>query len=177
MRCFIAIELPEHVKSKVFHEIEKLQTAEGISGNFVEKDNLHLTLKFLGDISEEEIENIGNKLNELKFKEFEIQLGGYGFFPSADYIRVVWVGVNSSGLCEFESKISKIFSKHPSTYEKFDPHLTMGRIKNIRDKDSFLKLVGNLKKIDEKFTADKIVLMKSELTSNGPKYKVLKEFF
>ena len=62
MRCFIDIEISDHIKSKIFHEFENLQTKNLFSGKFVEKENLHLTLKFLGDLTNEGLEKIKNRL-------------------------------------------------------------------------------------------------------------------
>ena len=58
MRAFIAIELPEHVRAKIFHEFETLSKKGVVGGNFVSKDNLHLTLRFLGEISEQKAKDI-----------------------------------------------------------------------------------------------------------------------
>ncbi|MFW5846942.1 MAG: RNA 2',3'-cyclic phosphodiesterase [Nanoarchaeota archaeon] len=181
MRCFIAIELPEHVKSKVFHEIEKLQTAEGISGKFTDKNNLHLTLKFLGELTEPEIEEIKTKLQEVSEKfsgSFDLLTQNYGFFPSKEHIKVVWLGVkdNENKLLELEKEISKNLLKYPGDFKEFKPHLTLGRIKDIRDKEKFFEKINNLKKIKESFQVNKIVLMKSELTSKGSLYRKIQEF-
>ena len=75
MRVFIAINLPEDIKAKVFHEFEIVQNSGLVTGNFVEKENLHLSLKFLGEVSEEEIEKIKKKLSEIKFKKLDVEIG------------------------------------------------------------------------------------------------------
>ena len=100
MRTFIAIPLPEEVRE----ELKRIQQEILISQKrdlSSQKQNLkvsttkdfHLTLKFLGDVDEKEIEKIKEALSVIKFNEFELSLDKIGFFPSEDYIRVVWIGL------------------------------------------------------------------------------------
>ena len=107
MRIFIAIESSEHVKSKIFHESETLQKKNFFKGKFVDKKNLHFTLKFLGEISEEKLGDIEKKLKEIKFNRFECEVGKAGVFDSEKHIRTIWVGLISDKLKELEEKFEE----------------------------------------------------------------------
>jgi len=182
MRVFIAIELPEYVRANIFHAFENLKGLGLGRGNFVGKDNIHLTLKFLGELSEEEIENIKKKLSEIKFKKFETETGKIGFFPSEEYIRVIWIELVD------KDKDGKIYDLQKIIEDKleevgimkdtreFQTHITIARIKSIKNKQVFLEKVKgiNIKKM--RFNVENFSLIKSELTRIGPIYRILEKF-
>jgi len=178
MRVFVAINLPEHVKSEIFHPVEKLKNAGLVSGSFVDKNNLHLTLKFLGEVSEEQITKIEAILGEIKFKSFEAKTGKIGFFPNQDYIRVVWLELISKEINNLKQEIEKklINEGFKNEEREFSEHITLARIKEVKDKQLFVKGVSSLKIKEMNFKIGKFSLIKSELTKTGPKYKTLKEF-
>ncbi|AEH07451.1 RNA 2',3'-cyclic phosphodiesterase [Methanothermococcus okinawensis] len=171
MRCFLAIELNEDIKEK----LKELSSHFKINGiKLVKMDNLHITVKFLGDIDEEMIEKIKNL--DLSIKPVKSDIKHIGVFPNENYIRVIWVGVTN--LIPIFKKIDEKLSELGFKKEKdYIPHITIGRVKFIKDK----KLLKN--KIDKyKHTelgtieVKNIVLMKSELTREGPIYEVIKKW-
>ena len=178
MRAFISIEVPEDIRAKIVHMSEILQRSGLINAKFVDKDNLHLTLKFLGDISEEEIEKINDKLKNIDFNKFSAKVSGIGFFPSEDHIKVIWVGVHGDDIKKLSEKINDSLYEIGFTKEnrEFSSHLTIARVKGIKDKKLFQNKVSQLKFRPTEFNIDKAHLVKSELTRKGPKYKKLKEF-
>lgn len=174
VRCFIAIDLPEDVKAKIFHEFENLQKKGFIVGNFVNKSNLHVTLKFIGEISEEKIAEIRAILRGIKFKKFDARIGKIGAFPSNNYIRVLWVDFISeyaNGLYEEINQKLGIKEK-----ESFVSHITVARIKSIKDKKKINEELSriNFKKLD--FSVGEFTLFKSELNPKGSVYKVIEKF-
>ena len=176
MRCFISIEIPEHAKSRVFHEFENLKTKNLFKGKFVEKENLHLTLKFLGKITNEELEEIKKRLKEIKFEKFDCHVGKTGFFKNKSHIKVIWVELISKNLKELQKKINKTTLDFLTDNKKFNSHLTIARVKSIPDKS---RLINEVKKIHFKklgFEINEFVLMKSELFPEGPKYKIIEKF-
>ena len=90
MRAFIAIEIPEEI-SNVLEDLQKKFQGLG-KINFTKKP-YHLTLKFLGDVAEEQIAKIKLLLNDIKLKPFELELTNLGVFLNENYIKVIWVGV------------------------------------------------------------------------------------
>ena len=91
MRCFVSIDLPEHVKSEVFHRFENLYGRNFFKGKLTEKENLHLTLNFLGDIESQQVEKIKKELNEIKAGKFSCKIGKAGFFDDENHIRIIWI--------------------------------------------------------------------------------------
>lgn len=175
MRCFIAIDLPEHAKAKIFHAFETLQDKNLFHGKFVEKENLHLTLKFLGNISEEKMEEVREKLREIKFEKFDCEIGKAGVFGE-NYVKVIWVDLLSDKLKELQKQITDNFPEIPSDYKEFSSHITTARVISVPDRE---KLIEEIKKINFKkldFEVGEFVLMKSELVRGGPKYKTIEKF-
>jgi len=177
-RGFIAIDIEACPKLVEFErEIKKT----GADVKLVEPDNVHITLKFLGDTEEtllDEIEKIMN--NAVKeISPFNIQLKGTGVFPNQNYIKVVWMGIEHGDPIatiahEIDGQLSKLgFEKEK---REFSPHLTIARVKTSRNKDKLLQIIEKYRDIE--FTdmkVDSIKLKKSDLTPKGPIYTTLKE--
>jgi 2'-5' RNA ligase len=169
MRVFVAIE----VSSKdVLNSIHKIQTELNIKAKPVELHNMHFTVQFLGEVSEEMIGKISDALNSIEFSTFSISFVNIGVFPNPNFPRVIWIGTND-GVNELEKLAEMIRSKLSqigfSPDKKFKAHVTIFRVKN--------KIEGLPDKL-EKFSSyhfgkqivSEIKLKKSELTPNGPIY-------
>lgn len=178
MRCFISIEFPEHVRSEIFHVFEKLKNSGCCSGNFVEKNNLHLTLTFLGDIEEEKMEIVKRVLSKIDFRKFPIETGNLGFFPNEDYVKILWVDVISPEIFALREEIENSLKKEGFEFKKMDfvPHLTVARINGIKDKDIFRAMVSEIRLPKLFFIAEDFSLMKSILKKFGPEYKTLDRY-
>jgi len=147
----------------------------------VKPENVHLTLKFLGEIDEKMVDRIAGVM-EKSVKDvppFRIKFRGVGVFPSMDYMRVVWIGLKDAeklgiiaeqlenGLAAFGFKKEK---------RRFSPHVTVGRVKSPKNKNmlqNFLK--ENASKEFGEINVKSIKLKKSVLTSKGPEYSTVKE--
>ena len=170
MRVFIAIEVPEELKKKI-SELQKELNIDGIK--LVEKENLHITLKFLGNVDEDKVDEIKKMLSSIKFENFTIKLNKIGVFPNDNYVRVVWIGCDSKELSklgeDINDALAPMFAK-----EKFSAHLTIARVKLKMELNQFL----NRHKNDEfgDFVCSEFKLFKSELTKEGPKYTIIEQF-
>lgn len=172
MRSFIAIDIPIEIRKK----IEKISLEFKDLGkiNFVKLENQHLTLKFLGEVSEDKVEFIKEKLGQIKFNKFKSRIEGLGVFPNENFIKVLWVGIKSGEIYKLQRKIDTTLKEMFPRDDRFHPHLTIGRVKFIRDNDKFkqkLKL-----EIEDEFEVSCFKLIRSDLVSGGPIYEVLKEF-
>ena len=158
MRTFIAIDLPENIREEIRKIQEKLPE---FKGKLTEKENLHLTLKFLGEVDEEKIRLLKDKLKEIKFKKFEAEIDSLGVF-SEKFVRIVWLHLtNCEKLQEkIDKKLEDIFQKE----ERFMSHLTIARVKNIKNKKEFLEKLGKIKINRIKFLVNSFKLKKSVLT-------------
>lgn len=178
VRAFVAINCPESVKGNILRIQEKLKDLGNLK--LVEMENLHLTLRFLGEVSDEKLIEIGKKLDSISnFDKFQISLRGVGAFPNQNYIRVVWVGVDN-GLNRIKEMHNKIENElNVMGFKKdsrFNSHLTIARVKSIRDKEKLQEILRENSKTEfGGFQVEKIELMKSELTKEGPIYSILRE--
>jgi 2'-5' RNA ligase len=124
MRCFIAVDLPEELKNSVC-QIQKELNGRGTK--LVEKENLHFTLKFLGEVSDEQQRLVEKNLQEIKLPPFPVTLKGVGFFPTPGFIRVVWIGADSDQFLELHNAVNKSLANF-FPVEKPVPHLTLARV-------------------------------------------------
>jgi len=145
MRLFIAFDIPEQVKTMLVSIQEKIKSDAKIK--WVKAENMHLTLKFLGEVAEDKVEDIKKRLGAVKFKPFDVEVSEIGVFPSESYIRVIWVGLkDDKSMQELVKNVRSALPEFKDDYE-FKAHLTIARIKFVKDKKT---LVGELKKIKAK---------------------------
>jgi len=178
IRTFIAIDVPAPQKiTQVINELKKTQ----IDAKLVEIENMHLTLKFLGDTDEKLIVKIEKIIEESteNIQPFEITLKNMGVFPNQNYIKIVWIGVENTGPLKqiaetIDMKLKKLgFEKERRA---FSAHLTIARVKSAKNKEKLIQLINKYQDVEfQKIKVDKILLKKSVLTSKGPIYTILKE--
>jgi len=169
MRTFVAIEVSD---KDVLNSIHKIQTELNIKAKPVELHNMHFTVQFLGEVSEEMVGKISDALNSIEFSAFSITFASIGVFPNPNSPRVIWIGV-TDGINELEKLAEMIRSKLSdigfSPDKKFKPHVTIFRVKNkIEDLSSKLEKFSSCS--FGKQIVSEIKLKKSELTPNGPIY-------
>ncbi len=173
MRCFLAVDVPEELRKK-FMDVQR--TFSGVCrAKFVEPENLHITLKFFGDVDEDKVKEIIEEI--AKFNDetpVKVRFTRIGGFPSNTYVKVLWIGV--AGLEELQEKLSKAAeSLGFPTKRKEKPHLTIGRVKSVSSKKDFLEKMDQKGPFGE-MTVKNIKLKKSDLTKQGPVYEDLKVF-
>lgn len=165
MRVFIAIELPAEIKEELL-KLQKAIVSENVKQTLAKE--FHLTLKFLGEV--DNVEKIKQQLSKVKFNSFEISLSSIGVFPSKNYIRIVWVGAEPENkIIELQKKIDNVldFPKE----KDFKPHLTLSRVKFVKDKKAFSELLDKVHAEKKSFLVDNFKLIKSTLTPNGHVYE------
>jgi 2'-5' RNA ligase len=166
MRTFLCIELNKEARDELAKTIKEIQKTGLISAKYVEPENLHLTLKFFGELSAAEADDIEKKLEEFKFKKFDTELEQLGYF-SEDFIRVLWIGLKCSEITKLVQKIEEVFGENDKENKC---HVTLARIKHVADKPEFKEFLRKLKIQKVKFSVDKIFLKSSVLTEKGPIY-------
>lgn len=176
MRSFIAVDLDDELIPKVV-EIQT-QIREG-KIKFVEPENLHFTLKFLGEITEQKARDVTARLREIcsAFKPFPILMKGVGAFPSLNYMRVIWVGVESEEFYTLSKLVDSGMAKLGFKQEhETVPHLTVGRVKAAGNKGKLKEQVQALAQAEiGEMTVASVKLKKSELTRKGPIYTDVEE--
>ncbi len=171
MRAFIAVELSEAVRAEVARLQETLRSA-GADVKWVEPENLHLTLKFLGEIDESRVAQVEEALRSAvsPFRSFSFRLEGVGAFPRVNSPKVLWVGVGEGKpkLAELGAAVEKRCA--------FSPHLTIGR---VRSGAGLAQLIQQLEAAEFRASvstpAEKLVLFQSTLSSHGSIYTPLRE--
>lgn len=173
-RLFIAIDLPEEIKKYLF-ELQNNIKSNNAKIKFVHKKNLHLTLKFLGNI--ENIEKIKEKLSEIKSRKFSLSISNLSEFPNIKSPRVIWLGIEKEEkLFELQRKIDEITLESSNQPVEYTSHLTIGRIKSIKNKLEFSKLLEKIQIQKLNFKVEKFSLYKSTLTKEGPRYAILESY-
>jgi len=183
IRSFISIELPNGVKTRLAELEERLNKAGRVSARWVKPDNIHLTMKFLGDVEADKIPDITRVMAEAiaGIPPFLLEINGLGAFPNLNRIRVVWVGIKG----ELE-RLNALQQKHESALEplgfaaekkRFSPHLTLARV-NERALQEERRGLGRLLAATEfkpvNMKVETVDLMKSRLTGAGAVYTKLK---
>lgn len=171
MRCFISIDFPNEIIENV-KDIQK-QLPEFI-GKKTEAENLHLTLKFLGEISDDKIKQVQEVLRQIKFKAFESEISSVGVF-SEEHIRIVWMHLTNCN--KLQKEVDKALQKIGFGFEqRFMSHLTIARIKKIKNKIKFLEKLKKIKIPKRKFAVENFKLKSSVLMPEGPVYGEIERY-
>ena len=173
MRTFIAVEIHN---DEVLNGITKIQSEFMIKATAVNKQNMHFTLLFLGEIDEKTAEDVKKELSTISFRPIEVKFTHIGTFPNPRFPRIIWIGIDkvaSEQLVDLATQVGKKLEPLGFKSDKpFKPHLTIFRIKNN---------VGDISQTLEKFKAvdlgkeviTELKLKQSILTPNGPIYSDL----
>ncbi len=173
MRTFVAAEISNE---EVLSSIKNFQSEFDIKAKPVATNNIHFTLLFLGEISEQVSAKVQDALNSIHFEGFDVKFQGIGVFPKPSFPRVIWVGTDENGgenLKKLASQVENVLSPLGFHSDKpFRPHLTIFRIKNK---------IGNISDKLKRYSTTKFGIQKiseikfkqSVLTSDGPNYSDL----
>ncbi len=178
-RSFVAVECHGVLHSR-FQEAQGLLKATGASIKLVEAENIHITLKFLGDIKDHQVGEVSEVIRGITFEPFEFTVEGVGVFPNLKRPKTIWAGI-STGVGELANLFNEVNSGlaklgFEKDRRKFHPHLTIARVRGGQKRD---KLVDALLGMEEmefgEVNVDRIYLKKSVLTQRGPIYSTLAE--
>jgi len=175
VRCFIAIDFSREIVKEIERVQEEIKKKNLMVGKFTESENLHLTLKFLGEIEQEKVEEVKKKLKEIKFSKFLAYIGDLGVF-SSNFIKIVWVQTLGKQVLELQKEIELKLNGMFEAEERFMSHLTIARVKRVKDKKMFLDALKEIKVRNIGSEIDCFYLMKSELKDFGPEYSVLEKY-
>ncbi|MBC8320045.1 MAG: RNA 2',3'-cyclic phosphodiesterase [Bacteroidetes bacterium] len=180
-RLFVAIKIiPDENSLRVYHSLKQALIFDKI--RWVDPDNFHITLKFFGNTTEERIPDISNVVQNTVelFKPLNIELKNAGIFGSSYKPRVIWFGIaENKQLTELGINLLNNLNDagFPKDRQNFVPHLTIGRITKITDKQLFMKEIEKVKNVFfQKSKIDKVILFESILSTHGPTYKVINSF-
>ena len=175
MRVFVAVEISNN---RILKNIETFQKNVQIDAKPTKIDQIHFTLKFLGEIDEIRCEQVKDTIKKISFSSFDLLLKGVGGFPNLKNPRVIWIRIDENGVEKLTALANEIGMKLTSLGfeddKKFKPHLTIFRVKKkINDISVMMK---NYQTIDfGTQTVSKIKVKRSVLSPKGPEYSDLLE--
>jgi len=182
MRSFVAIDCDENLKGNISSLLSELDNSTG-NVRWIKKQGMHVTLKFLGEIEDSQLEAIGQEIKSSlrAFRPFDLKLRGTGSFPpSSRFPRVLWVGVEENEvLLSLQREIERSLVKlgFPKEKRGYRPHLTLGRVKRYDGLEPVLDVISQ--KNEEFFgqmRVERVTLFKSTLKPAGAEYAVLSEY-
>jgi 2'-5' RNA ligase len=191
MRIFVGIDLDPEVRARIEHFIERVQ-GFAPDARWARAESLHITLKFIGEQTPEQVEAIAESLRRVTGSAFEIRASGHGFFPTAKAPRVFWIGIHAGPqLAELARSVDAVVAKLGIACEDrpYSPHLTVARGGARRASGSpkwrkgdnpntlfaaLQKRLAGMGEIDfGKMTVREFILYQSRLSPGGSKYTKL----
>ncbi len=182
LRVFVAIDLPPRVKAAIGSVSQQLAGIKGRIG-WVKPQGVHLTLKFLGNVSPRQLERVKQALEASvgNIQPFSLQLTELGVFPNKNRPRVIWWGLttNSPQLLQLYRSLENPLVKcgFPREKRRFTPHLTLGRVRELAQPQQLTEQMAKVKTPTlAPIAVSQLELMQSTLTGTGAVYKRLASF-
>lgn len=185
--------MSESIRSFISFDIEDDEVLNKISGaqrkvidtgadlKMIKPQNIHVTMRFLGNINRSMVDKVFAKMKDVNFTPFKFKIQGLGAFPNLGYLRVIWAGITEGG-----DQMQDIFNQLEPDLQKlgfnpdrkgFSPHLTIARVKSGRNKTQLAEYVKEHENYEfGKVEANCLRLKKSTLTPKGPIYTTLREY-
>jgi len=180
LRAFLAFEVSPEVRENLMRVEEELkQTRADVK--LVERENLHFTVKFLGEIPDGMVDEVDRRIKTLALQKMEVEVRGLGAFPDTRRPRVVWAGVAPHDLASVSSSGQQVIDVLEGVGESdergFHPHITLGRVRSPRNHEALVAVLRDCSTRDFGRTAiTSLKLKSSSLTPNGPTYRDIREY-
>lgn len=182
MRLFVSIDLPDDLADAVADAQDRFADADGL--RLVDPGNTHLTLFFLGEVDPDRQAGIEAALEravaDAGVTPFEMRVGGFGVFPTLDYISVVWAGIRDGGGVAETTQLAEATERELEALgfegddHAFTPHVTLARMDDARGKKLVQRVVRETDPDLGAFRVAELRLKQSTLTSDGPEYETLR---
>ena len=180
IRSFIAFDIDNELVIRRFSEVQGILTNTGADLKLVKPQNIHITMRFLGNISPRMVDPIHKEMNEVPFTPFDVDIRGLGAFPNLRHVRVVWAGIRKGAeelrnvFEQLEPRLRRLGFKPDR--RGFSPHLTLVRVRTGRHKTELIRSIEDLANYEFGIVkADSLKLKKSVLMPRGPIYSTLRE--
>ncbi len=181
IRSFLAFDIDSDTVLNRLATAQSQLAQTGADLKLVEPQNIHITVRFLGNITPSMVEQVFDAMKKTQFTPFTVQIKGLGAFPNPNYARVIWAGITTGAdqlkniFSQLEPRLQGLgFTPDP---QGFSPHLTIARVRSGRNKQQLSQLIAE--NGDYEFgavNAKCLRLKQSNLTPKGPVYSTLKEF-
>jgi len=180
IRSFVAFDIDNKLVLRRFSEVQNMLVATGANLKLVKPQNIHITMRFLGNISPSMVDLVYEEMRKISYTPFEVEIRGLGVFPSYNYTRVIWAGVQGG-----VDKLKDIFNQldlplrrlgFKSDPKGFNPHLTLARVKTGQNKSELINCIKNVTNYEfGTINTNFLRLKKSVLTPRGPIYSTIYE--
>jgi len=180
IRSFLAFDMESEAVKKKLASVQKLLAQTGADLKLVEPQNIHITIRFFGDVTPNMVEKIFEEMQKTQFTPFNVQIKSLGAFPDLRYPRVVWAGI-TEGADQLKNVFNQLEPRLRSLgfapdHKGFSPHLTIARVRSGRNKAQLADFVAKNANYDfGSIKAECLRLKRSDLTPRGPIYSTLKE--
>ncbi|MBS7649312.1 RNA 2',3'-cyclic phosphodiesterase [Candidatus Bathyarchaeota archaeon] len=180
VRSFIAFDIDDSNVIKNLERIQSVLLETGADLKLVKPENIHITVRFLGEIPSFMIDRVYGEMNKVTFSPFDIEIKGLGVFPNMRHINVVWAGIRKGAnelrniYYQLEPNLQALGLKPDD--KGFSPHLTIARVRTGRKRDELAKMIRDFENYDFGIVKARCLrLKKSVLTPQGPIYSNLRE--
>ena len=181
IRSFLAFDIENDTVLNRLASAQKLLVQTGADVKIVEPQNIHITVRFLGNTTPTTAEKIFEEMKKTQFTPFTVQIKGVGAFPNPNYARVVWAGI-TEGADQLKTVFSQLEPRlrglgFTPDSKGFSPHLTIARVRSGRNKQQLAEFITENAEYEfGDINVKCLRLKKSDLTPRGPVYSTLKEF-
>jgi 2'-5' RNA ligase len=177
-RTFIAIELPADVRARIAQHVAGLRHGlPDVRASWSREDNLHLTLKFLGNVPVADTPKVSNAVERVTkpMSAFGVTVSGCGLFPPQGRPSVLWLGTQAAGLQALHAAIGQELdaADFPRESRPFRPHLTIARLRQSQGARHLAELHKSLGFAPIEFEVSQVVVFKSELLTQGSKHTAI----
>ena len=178
-RVFCAIELPDNVRTRLANHAKQLREAvPEASASWSRPENVHLTLKFFGNVAKDQLTRISNAARVASdFSPFQIKIGGTGVFPKASRPQVLWIGVEdpSAGLAELQRRFEEECAKEgfPKEDRAYRPHLTIARLRRPDGARNLAETHLQTRFDVIEIRVNEFIVFRSELSPKGSRYTAI----
>lgn len=179
MRLFVACDVPDGIR-RMLSSAGKMLSPACAKVKWVEEENMHLTVKFLGDVSDRDVPAVKEALAGVPFSPLVCRVSGFGAFPDTQRPRVIWAGLEPGKvIAELHDEVESALNVLGIPKDRdFSPHLTMGRVRDVSDPSVFPEFFRYLESLanEQTFRMDALHLRKSVLMPSGPVYSDVASF-
>ena len=180
IRSFIAFDIEEPQVLRNISNVQSMLAETGARLKFVKPENIHITVKFLGNISLSQIDEVYDAMKKIDFSPFEIEIRGVGAFPNMRRVNVVWAGISRGAdelreiFNQLEPRLHRMGFKRET--REFSPHLTIARVKTGYRRDELARCLREIEDYEFGVVEAKCLRLKrSILKPEGPVYLTLRE--
>ena len=175
-RIFIGITLPPVIRKELSRIQDSLKVKDLCMARWTQAENLHLTLKFLGEIDCDQLKKNEIMLSAIDCPAFRASLGGIGIFSSTKSIRIIWVQIAGEGIANLQKQVDRALSPVIEPEWRFMSHVTIGRVKSIRNRPRFLTEISQISPQALEFDVKEFSIFQSVLSSEGAIHSIIKRY-